>query len=90
MAADPRIGDTHLDPVHQSHPDKEPGRGAGGDCFIKDFAAIREQFVGVLDDPAGRAVWEAMEKKNIDLLCRTNKDIDLLKEVYGNSVCDGS
>ena len=34
MSADPDNGPTYMNPVHKS------GRGAGGDCFIKDFEAF--------------------------------------------------
>ena len=102
MAADPRIGSTHLNPVHQSgtaggdvralrfnelhlEPIHKSGRGAGGHCFIKDFAAFsklyRETFP---DDALGANVLTSLECKNIDLLLSTNKDVDLLKGVYGD------
>ena len=38
MSADSRIGSSHLNPIHKS------GRGAGGNCFIKDFAAFEEMY----------------------------------------------
>ncbi len=78
MAADPRIGRTHLDPIHKS------GRGAGGHCFIKDFAAFRAECEKMLSsDKLGLEVLRAMEKKNIKLLKDSNKDLDLLFGVYG-------
>lgn len=80
MAADPRIGRTHLDPVHKS------GRGAGGHCFIKDFAAFEELYTKLIDDPLGKAVIESLRDKNIELLLGSNKDIDLLRETYGNRI----
>jgi len=43
MAADPRIGDSHLGIS------SDGGRGAGGNCFIKDFAAFRE-YIEKIDD----------------------------------------
>lgn len=42
MGADPRIGDNHLQPVHASGVSIDMGRGAGGHCFIKDFAGLVE------------------------------------------------
>jgi UDP-glucose 6-dehydrogenase len=36
VGCDPRIGSSHMNPV------KDGGRGAGGHCFIKDFAALRD------------------------------------------------
>ena len=77
MAADPRIGRTHLDPVH------EGGRGAGGLCFIKDFRAFRLLYEKEIGDVLGVGVLDALEKKNIDLLVSTGKDLGLLAGVYG-------
>jgi len=80
IAADPRIGRSHLDPVHQR------GRGAGGHCFIKDFAAFVEMYKDKVGDQAGAGLLDAMRDKNIDLLVKSSKDLDLLKGVYGNEV----
>ena len=85
MAADPRIGRTHLDPVHQG------GRGAGGHCFIKDFAAFRRLFIesiqakDISDDLLLAMVefLNAAEQLNICLLKTTNKSKRILREVYG-------
>lgn len=78
MAADPRIGRTHLDPVHKS------GRGAGGHCFIKDFAAMRAMYEKEFPaDKKGIEVLRTMEAKNIELLKDSSKDLDLLYGVYG-------
>lgn len=82
MAADPRIGRTHLDPVHKS------GRGAGGHCFIKDFAAFSEIYKKEIGDEKGLKVLESLVDKNIDLLVNSNKDLDLLKGVYGEEVVE--
>jgi nucleotide sugar dehydrogenase len=77
LGADPRIGSTHLEPNHAS------GRGAGGHCFIKDFAAFRRfYFDHVPDDCDGQDVLEAIECKNVGLLTDSNKDLELLKAVY--------
>jgi len=98
MAADPRIGKSHLMPVHKSgtlgsdnydlrtEKDKGGGRGAGGHCFIKDFAAFREIYEKTVGDEKGVAVLKALEDKNIDLLVKSKKDLDLLKGVYGEDV----
>ena len=98
MAADPRIGKSHLMPVHKSGTlgsdnydrraknDKGGGRGAGGHCFIKDFAAFREIYEKEVGDEAGVNLLKAMEEKNIDLLTKSEKDIDLLKGVYGDDI----
>lgn len=82
MAADWRIGRTHLDPLHKS------GRGAGGHCFIKDFAAFQELYKDRVGDPLGIELLESMKKKNIDLLVSSNKDLDLLAGVYGQEVIE--
>lgn len=85
MAADPRIGGSHLRVVDMSgHPGATPGRGAGGHCFIKDFAALREAYEKALpQDARALAMLRAMECKNIELLTESEKDLDLLEGVYG-------
>jgi len=80
IAADPRIGASHLDPIHAS------GRGAGGHCFIKDFAVFREMYEKTIGDRTGADALKAIEKKNIELLLKSNKDLDLLSGVYGEGV----
>lgn len=77
MVADPRIGNSHMTPVHQS------GRGAGGHCFIKDFAAFRKMYEEHVGDKLGMEMLHALEEKNIDLLMSSKKDLDLLRGVYG-------
>lgn len=101
MAADPRIGSTHLNPVHTSgttggdvhalkfnelhlEPIHKSGRGAGGHCFIKDFASFSHMYRETFpEDVLGANVLRSLECKNIDLLIKSNKDLDLLKGVYG-------
>ncbi|MCC2630660.1 MAG: UDP-glucose 6-dehydrogenase, UDPglucose 6-dehydrogenase [Candidatus Paceibacter sp.] len=80
LAADPRIGETHLDPIHHS------GRGAGGNCFIKDFEAFSQFYKKQVDDPFGVEVNKSLVEKNIQLLIDSKKDLDLLKGVYGDSI----
>ncbi len=82
MAADPRIGRTHLDPIHKN------GRGAGGHCFIKDFAALTQIYNAKIGDELGVKLLEAMKDKNLDLLLSSDKDIDLLQGIYGEKVID--
>ena len=101
MAADPRIGSSHLDILHSSHPKNKneldyndyhfdpvhkSGRGAGGHCFIKDFAAFSEMYKKYISDEAGLKVLESLKDKNIDLLVKSKKDLDLLAGVYGEEV----
>lgn len=82
LSADPRIGETHLDPIHKS------GRGAGGHCFIKDFAAFSRLYDELIGDKAGRELLRTMAEKNIALLKASHKDLDLLAGVYGQEAVD--
>jgi UDPglucose 6-dehydrogenase len=83
LKADPRIGSSHLDPVHKSGPVATTvGRGAGGHCFIKDFEAFRRMYA-VLNDEKGSRVLDALVTKNNELLRTSGKDLDLLEGVYG-------
>jgi nucleotide sugar dehydrogenase len=90
MKADPRIGTSHMQPVHQySHMGAHQGRGAGGHCFIKDFAALRSQFEELLpENKEVHALLRAMESLNNRYLRETSKDLDLLEGVYGErAIC---
>jgi len=80
MSADPRIGRSHLDPVHKS------GRGAGGNCFIKDFEAFSRLYENMVGDKKGVNALNGIRDKNIDLLLATGKDLELLKGVYGEDI----
>ena len=80
MAADPDCGPTYLNPIHKS------GRGAGGACFIKDFEALSRLYRGLVADGLGVAVFDSLTAKNIDLLLRSEKDLDLLRGVHGDEV----
>ncbi len=84
LAADPRIGRSHLDPIHQSGHGGKPGRGAGGHCLIKDFEALRRLYEREVGDAFGANALDALAAKNIDLLLQSGKDLDLLKGVYGS------
>lgn len=75
---DPRIGESHTEPIHQS------GRGAGGHCFIKDLEAFRKMYDTYMDDDAGSELIKSLAYKNIQLLVESNKDHDLLTGVYGD------
>lgn len=79
ISHNPWVPEKYLDPVHQG------GRGAGGHCFIKDFAAFREMYERTVDDENGLALLKAFENKNNDLLIRSKKDLDLLRGVYGEN-----
>jgi UDP-glucose 6-dehydrogenase len=84
MSADERIGKSHMHPVHASgHSEAAIGRGAGGHCFIKDFAAFEKIYKEKVRDTAGQAALAALQEKNNELLRSTNKDLDLLEGVFG-------
>ena len=84
MAADPRIGSSHLAVMHDSgHKGAKRGRGAGGVCFIKDVAAFSDFYKQHTNDRYGAAFMHAAIEKNLDLLISTHKDLDLVEGVYG-------
>jgi UDP-glucose 6-dehydrogenase len=64
-------------PVHKG------GRGAGGNCFVKDMAAFRHLYEEILEDKSGAEVLKALEKKNVELLKESGKSEDIIKGVYG-------
>jgi UDPglucose 6-dehydrogenase len=76
MAADPRIGPTHMAVSHQG------GRGAGGHCFIKDFEALIEM-LGENRLEKQKEVCESIRDINLDYMRNSGKDLELLKGVYG-------
>ncbi len=78
MDSDIMMSPFYNDPIHKG------GRGAGGNCFIKDMAAFRQLYGAVVaEDTDGFALLTAMEKKNLALLHATEKNQDLVKVVYG-------
>ncbi len=85
MAADARIGSSHMKVIDESgHPGSVPGRGAGGHCFPKDLAAFAAWYEGIVSsDDKGIAVWRAIEAKNTTLLQTSKKDLELLQGIYG-------
>src|SRR3989344_5441776 len=86
MKADARIGDSHMEPIHESGHSTEThkrARGAGGHCFIKDFAAFSTIYEELVGDDLGKKLLHALRDKNNDLLRKSGKDIDLLEGVYG-------
>ncbi|MDD2657716.1 MAG: hypothetical protein PHD04_03615 [Candidatus Pacebacteria bacterium] len=78
LQADPYIAHRYAKPIHKT------GRGAGGHCFIKDFAALRDLYESRVGNPAGVETFKSIENKNIALLKESKKDLDLLQGVYGN------
>lgn len=77
----PWFPEKYFDPMHKS------GRGAGGNCFIKDFSTFREMYANkCADDTLGISLIEAFLQKNNDLLIKSKKDIAILKGVHGDDV----
>lgn len=75
--------DSMLSPYYNS-PVHKDGRGAGGNCFVKDMAAFRSLYSEVVaKDPNGLEVLKALEKKNLELLNATGKSKDIVRGVYG-------
>ncbi len=88
MAADTRIGSSHMQVVDSSgHEGAVSGRGAGGHCFPKDLAALREIYEArVSHDTHGADFLRALEDKNNSLLQATGKDMDLIISIYGEEL----
>lgn len=81
LLADPLISSRYAKPVHKS------GRGAGGNCFIKDFSALRTLYKKRLPkDVHGQSVLQTVERKNKALLKKSKKDMHLLRGVYGERI----
>jgi UDPglucose 6-dehydrogenase len=80
VSQDSRIGASHTQPVNDG------GRGAGGHCFIKDFETFLETFTAFDADEQSVAVLKAMRAKNNQLLTDSEKDMDLLRGVYGDNI----
>mgnify|MGYP001560006548 FL=1 len=77
IIADPLVCARYANPVHKT------GRGAGGNCFIKDFAAFANAYEKLVGDKEGMDALRAFEAKNKKLLRESKKDTHLLKGVYG-------
>ena len=70
--------------AYYNSPSHKGGRGAGGNCFIKDMAAFRHLYEKVVDvDKKGLQVLKSLEEKNLELLKSTGKNQDLVIGVYG-------
>ena len=88
MTADPRVGTSHMNVVDSSgHAGAVPGRGAGGHCFPKDTAALREYAQTTLgDDALATKLLQTIERTNNTLLVDSGKDLDLLHDIYGDNL----
>lgn len=87
---DPRIGESHTEPVHVSghvtDKDTKIQRGAGGHCFIKDFEALRQYYKDSVGEDEGFAMLTSQVRYNNMLLTESEKDLDLLSGVYSQGV----
>ena len=84
---DPRIGESHTEPVHNSGHDesKQSGlRGAGGHCFIKDFETFRIMYTEIVGDEFGEDLLRSKSEYNLRLLVQSGKDLDLARSVFGD------
>ncbi len=80
VKADPLISSRYSKPIHKS------GRGAGGHCFIKDFAVLSEVYADKHpNDKLGIELLSALVSKNNELLRTSGKDVALLEGVYGEA-----
>lgn len=80
MNTDPMMSPYYNAPVHKT------GRGAGGNCFIKDMASFSAFYREKLPyDASGIAFLQAAERKNLELLKESDKDQHLVRGVYGET-----
>ena len=86
LSADPRIGPSHLSPIDASGHTEKAGRGAGGDCFIKDTEAFRRLYGETVGDAAGAELLLSLIRKNNVLLTESEKDLEILRGVYGDTL----
>jgi len=77
MLANTKGLEKYIEPIHKG------GRGAGGHCFIKDFAAFCNAFEKQVGEKTAVELLDSMQKRNAYLLKLTNKDTDILEGVYG-------
>ncbi len=81
IKSDPFVPSRYSQPVHKK------GRGAGGNCFVKDFATFRRAFrMALPEELKSNSVFDALENKNIDLLRKSGKDTVIVRGVYGDLV----
>jgi len=82
LVADPFIKDHYINPIHKS------SRRAGGDYFVKDFAAFANEYEKLVVDDNGVKVLRVIEKKNKETLIKSGKYIDLLEGVCKKNKLD--
>jgi UDPglucose 6-dehydrogenase len=77
MQHDPDQLTHYLEPLHKS------GRGAGGECFIKDYEAFIKDYEAHVADEPGLSWLKAGRRKNLSLLRQSGKDKRIVDGVYG-------
>ena len=84
VVADSRIGVSHTQIMHESGHGGDASRGAGGHCFIKDFTALRELYERILPEETDTLNFlKSTEMNNVNLLKKSNKDLDIIQDIYG-------
>ncbi len=76
ITSDPRIGKSHT----KIFSDK--GRGAGGNCLIKDSEALISYLKETMDSNH-LLLLESIKNLNLDFLYNSKKDLDILSKIYG-------
>lgn len=79
MEADPLIAKRYLSIIHDG------GRGAGGCCFPKDFAAFLGEAKKNNLDSTVVEVLESLQALNVKLLTKSGKSLDILDSIFGKS-----
>lgn len=82
VVSDPRIGESHSNVSHASGHTDKAGRGAGGHCFIKDFEAYLSVYKEILGEDQGYKTLLEIRNKNIELLSKSGKDLDILHSMF--------
>ncbi len=77
---DPDVRHWHIEPRGKG------GRGVGGDCMPKDFEIFSRLFADLVGDESGMRIIEAQKRKNISLLVSSEKDLELLRGIYGDNL----
>lgn len=85
VTADPRIGESHTKILFPSgHNQDLVGRWAGWHCFIKDYQAFLDLYMEHMGNNIWYQMLSSMKDYNLSLLRSTNKDIDILNQIYEN------
>ena len=66
----------------RNHVFHKRGRGAGGNCLIKDMSAFITFLKNNSINSDVQSIWDNLEKTNLNLLIKSNKDLDIIEKVY--------